>query len=314
MRPLPDRAAVETAAARIAGRVRSTPVLALEHDAFGLDADHELVLKLESLQHAGSFKPRGALNRVLAAGTPPATGLIAASGGNHGAAVAWVARRLGLPAEIFVPAIASPAKIRRLRDFGAVVQVSGADYSEALAACDARRATSGALAVHAYDDPDVVAGAGTLAREFEQQAGALDSVLVAVGGGGLLGGLLAWWGERVRVIAVESAGCPTLHRALIAGHPLDVAVSGLVADSLGARRIGALGWQLVQRYPVTSLLVDDDAIRNAQHALWRDLRVVAEPGGATALAALLSGAYRPAPGERVGVIVCGGNADPAALA
>ncbi|MDE2176741.1 MAG: serine/threonine dehydratase [Xanthomonadaceae bacterium] len=313
MIPLPDRAAVEAAAARIAGRVRSTPVVALERGAFGLDRVRGLVLKLESLQHAGSFKPRGALNRVLAAGRPPGAGLIAASGGNHGAAVAWVGRVLGLPAEIFVPAIASPAKVRRLRDFGATVHVGGAGYSEALAACEVRRAESGALAVHAYDDPDVVAGAGTLAREFEQQAGALDSVLVAVGGGGLLGGLLAWWGERVRVIAVESVGCPTLHDALAAGHPVDVAVSGLVADSLGARRIGTLGWQLARRYPVTSLLVEDAAIRDAQHALWRDLRVAAEPGAATALAALLSGAYRPAAGERVGVIVCGGNADLAAL-
>ena len=313
MSPLPDRDAVAAAAARIAGRVRVTPVLRPGSGAFGL-GDLAPALKLESLQHAGSFKPRGALNRVLAAGTLPAAGLIAASGGNHGAAVAWVARALGVRAEIFVPAIAGPAKIARLRDFGATVRVGGADYSEALAACEARRAESGALAIHAYDDTDVVAGAGTLAREFEQQAGALDSVLVAVGGGGLLGGLLAWWGERVRLIAVESAGCPTLHAALAAGRPVDVAVSGLVADSLGARRIGALCWQLVRQYPVTSLRVDDDAIRTAQRALWRETRLVAEPGGATALAALLTGAYRPAPGERIGVIVCGGNADLAALA
>lgn len=313
MSPLPDRDAVEAAAARIAGRVRVTPVLRPGSGAFGL-GDLAPALKLESLQHAGSFKPRGALNRVLAAGRLPAAGLIAASGGNHGAAVAWVARALGVRAEIFVPAIASPAKIARLRDFGATVRVGGADYSEALAACEARRAESGALAIHAYDDTDVVAGAGTLAREFEQQVGALDSVLVAVGGGGLLGGLLAWWGERVRLVAVESAGCPTLHTALAAGRPVDVAVSGLVADSLGARCIGAICWQLVRQYPVSSLLVDDDAIRAAQRAFWRETRLVAEPGGATALAALLTGAYRPAPGERVGVIVCGGNADLAALA
>lgn len=313
MSPLPDRDAVEAAAARIAGRVRVTPVLRPGSGAFGLD-DLAPTLKLESLQHAGSFKPRGALNRALAAGRLPAAGLIAASGGNHGAAVAWVARALGVRAEIFVPAIASPAKIARLRDFGAAVRIGGADYSEALAACEARRAESGALAIHAYDDTDVVAGAGTLAREFEQQAGALDSVLVAVGGGGLLGGLLAWWGERVRLVAVESAGCPTLHAALAAGRPVDVAVSGLVADSLGARRIGSICWQLARRHPVSSLLVDDDAIRAAQRALWRETRLVAEPGGATALAALLTGAYRPAPGERVGVIVCGGNADLAALA
>lgn len=314
MRPLPDRTAVEAAAARIAGHVRVTPVLALERGAFGSDTACQIAFKLESLQHAGSFKPRGALNRVLAAGTLPTAGLIAASGGNHGAAVAWVAHRLGVPAEIFVPTIASLAKIQRLRDFGAMVHVGGADYTEALAACETRRAESGALAIHAYDDDDVAAGAGTLAREFEQQTAALDSVLVAVGGGGLLSGLLAWWGKRVRVIAVESAGCPTLHNALAAGHPVDVAVSGLVADSLGARRIGAIGWQLVRQYPVTSLLVGDNAIRAAQRALWRDVRVVAEPGGATALAALHSGAWQPAPGERVGVIVCGGNADLAALA
>lgn len=313
MSPLPDRTAVEAAAARIAGRVRVTPVLMPGAGAFGL-VDLALALKLESLQHAGSFKPRGALNRALAAGALPPAGLIAASGGNHGAAVAWVARALGVNAEIFVPAIASPAKIARLRDFGATVHVSGADYSEALAACEARRAESGALAIHAYDDADVVAGAGTLAREFEQQTGALDTVLVAVGGGGLLGGLLAWWGERVRVVAVESTGCATLHDALAAGHPVDIAVSGLVADSLGARRIGAIAWALAARQPLGSVLVDDDAIRTAQRALWRETRIVAEPGGATALAALLAGAYRPAPGERVGVVVCGGNADLAALA
>lgn len=310
----PDRCAIETAAARIAGRVRVTPVIELERGAFGLAPAVAVTLKLESLQHAGSFKPRGAFNRVLAQAALPAAGLIAASGGNHGAAVAHVARALGVRAEIFVPEIVAPAKLARLRDDGADVRIGGRDYAEALAACEARRAASGALPVHAYDDADVVAGQGTLARELEAQVPQLDTVLVAVGGGGLIGGVAAWYAGRVRVVGVEPHGCATLRRALDAGAPVDVPVSGLAAGSLGARRIGSIGFALAQAHVADAVLVDDDAIRAAQHALWRELRVFAEPGGATALAALLAGAYRPAPGERVGVIVCGGNGDPAALA
>ncbi|MCE5232613.1 MAG: threonine/serine dehydratase [Mizugakiibacter sp.] len=311
---LPDHPAIETAAARIAGRVRVTPVVELERGAFGLAPAAAVTLKLESLQHAGSFKPRGAFNRVLAQAALPAAGLIAASGGNHGAAVAHVARTLGVRAEIFVPEIVAPAKLARLRDYGADVRVGGRDYAEALAACEARRAESGALPVHAYDDVDVVAGQGTLARELEAQAPRLDTVLVAVGGGGMIAGVAAWYAGRVRVVGVEPHGCATLRRALDAGVPVDVPVSGLAADSLGARRAGSIAFALAQAHVADVVLVDDDAIRAAQRALWRELRVFAEPGGATALAALLAGAYRPAPGERVGVIVCGGNGDPAALA
>lgn len=302
---------MEEAAARIAPHARRTPVLELAPGELGVDAP--VVLKLELLQHAGSFKARGALNALLS-GPVPAAGVIAASGGNHGLAVAWAARRLGHPAEVFVPTIASPTKLERLRGTGARVSVTGRDYAEALEASRARAKETGARAIHAYDQPEVLAGQGTLARELEAQAGRLDTVLVAVGGGGLLGGLLAWWEERLRVVAVEPEAAPTLQHALQAGAPVDAPVGGIAADSLGARRVGELAFALARRCLYESLLVSDEAIAAAQGALWRELRIAAEPGGAAALAALLSGAYRPAPGERVGVIVCGGNVDLGALA
>ena len=296
---------------RIAPHVRRTPVLRLEAGALGVGA--ALTLKLENMQHAGSFKPRGALNRMLSAVLPVA-GVIAASGGNHGAAVAWAAARLGVNAEIFVPSVASPAKVERIRGFGATVHVGGAAYADAFAASQLRAAESGALVVHAYDQPETIAGQGTVALEFEAEAPELDSVIVACGGGGLVAGVAAWFVGRVKVIAVEPEDCPTLSAALRAGRPVDVEVGGLAVDSLGARRIGELTLPLCVRYVAHSVLVSDAAIRAAQLALWREFRIAAEPGGAAALAALISGAYSPKPGERVGVLVCGGNLDPATLA
>jgi threonine dehydratase len=304
---------IEAAAARIAPYVRETPVIALEDGAFGLSA--RLALKLEFMQHSGSFKPRGAFNRMLSHRPVPA-GVIAASGGNHGAAVAYAARRLGQRAEIFVPAIAAPAKIQRIRDYGAAVTVTGADYAEALAASSRRAAETGALVVHAYDQPEVIAGQGTVGRELARQAGALDSVLVAVGGGGLIGGIAAWFADAagVRIVGVEPARAPSLARALAAGRPVDVEVGGIAADSLGARRVGELMFAIARRRVDEVVLVEDDDIVAAQKALWRELRLVAEPGGAAALAALPAGRYRPAAGARVGVVVCGANTDPGSVA
>ncbi len=300
---------IEAAALRIAPHVRATPVLETEAAAFGT----AVALKLECLQHTGSFKPRGAFNRILSAAVP-AAGVIAASGGNHGMAVAFAARALGYRAEVFVPEIATPVKQQRLRELGAVLTVTGRDYAEAFAACEARQRDSGALLVHAYDQREVLAGQGTTAREFEAQVPDLDTVLVAVGGGGFAGGIAAWFQGRVRVVAVEPETSCALHAALEAGAPVDVPVSGIAADSLGARRIGALAFDVARRYVAGTVLVSDAAIREAQRALWREVRVVAEPGGATALAALISGAYRPAPGERLGALVCGANCDPGSVA
>jgi threonine dehydratase len=278
----------------------------LESGIWGLDG--EIVLKFEQLQHTASFKPRGAFNRILSNQVPEA-GVIAASGGNHGIAVAYAARRLGHRAEIFVPKVCSPVKIERLRDYGAQVSIMGANYAEALEASQARAAQTGALVVHAYDQPEVLAGQGTLGYEFAQQAPKLDTVLLAVGGGGLIGGVAAWFAGDVRVIGVEPENAPSMARALDVGQPIDVEVGGVAVDSLGARRVGGLAFEMVQRYVERVVLVSDKHIRAAQHSLWNDLRIVAEPGGATATAALLSGAYKPAPGERVGVVICGGNAD-----
>jgi threonine dehydratase len=298
---------VEAAAQRIAPHVRVTPVLALEPRAFGSAA--QLTLKLELMQHTGSFKARGAFNRILSAQVPDA-GVIAASGGNHGAAVAYAARQLGHVAEIFVPERTPDIKVERLRRYGARVVLSGASYAEAYAASRQRAAQSGALEVHAYDQPEVVAGQGTLGRELEAQAPDLDTVLVAVGGGGLIAGVAAWYASRVRVVAVEPERCPTLYSAVEAGAPVDVEVSGVAADSLGARCIGRLAFDVAQQHVHSVVLMSDEEIRASQRALWDSLRILAEPGGAAALAGLRSGKYQPAPGERVGVIVCGGNTDP----
>lgn len=302
---------IEAAAKRLQGHVRRTPILTLEPGALGCHA--QLTLKLELLQHSGSFKARGAFNALLSLAVPKA-GVIAASGGNHGAAVAFAAQSLGHQAEIFVPALASPAKIARIESFGAKVHVIPGAYADALEASKLRAAESGALAIHAYDAPATVAGQGTLGRELDAQMNMLDTVLVAVGGGGLVGGIAAWFQGRVRVIGIEPAACPTLERAFAANAPVDVAVGGLAADSLGAKRIGEIPFAIAREHVERVVLVEDDAIRAAQQVLWRDLRLMSEPGGATALAALLSGAYKPALGEKVAVILCGGNVDPASLA
>lgn len=301
---------IDEAARRLHGLVRRTPILPLELGALGTHA--QLTLKLELLQHSGSFKARGAFNSLLSLPVP-AAGVVAASGGNHGAAVAFAARSLGHKAEIFVPSLASAAKIARIESLGAEVRVVPGAYADALAAAELRKAETGALAIHAYDAPATIAGQGTLARELDAQCTLLDTVLVAVGGGGLIGGVAAWFQNRVRVVGVEPVACPTLQRAFAAKAPVDVEVGGLAADSLGARRAGALPFAIAKDFVEGIVLVEDDAIRAAQQVLWRDLRLATEPGGATALAALLSGAYRPALGEKVAVILCGGNVDPGTL-
>ena len=306
----PDAAAIRAAAARIASRIRRTPLLRLSAADLGTPCD--VTLKLELLQASGSFKPRGAFNRLLS-GPLPASGVIAASGGNHGAAVAYAARALGVKAEIFVPEITGPAKLARIRAYGATLVQGGASYDEARQACEARAAETGALMVHAYDQPEVLAGQGTVALELEEQAPELTHVLVATGGGGLIGGMAAWYGERAEVVSVEPEGCPTLYTALREGHPVSAPVGGVAADSLGARQVGALMFEVARQHIGTAVLVPDDAIRAARQALWEACRIVAEPGGATALAALLCGAFVPPDGARVGVLVCGGNTDPASL-
>ncbi|MGL4324905.1 MAG: threonine/serine dehydratase [Beijerinckiaceae bacterium] len=301
---------ITNADATIAAHIRRTPLLRPQRGSFGLG--HDLMLKLELLQHAGSFKPRGAFYNLLERKAPKA-GVAAASGGNHGAAVAYAAKRLGLPARIFVPEISSPAKIAAIRHFGAEVVVGGARYNDALAACEAYVAHSGALSVHAYDALETVTGQGTLAHEWHEQLAAMgdgiDTVLVATGGGGLVSGIAAYWHGKVKVVAVEPEGSCALHAALQAGGPVDVAVESVAADSLGARNVGALVHQICAATVDHVALVPDASIVEAQKLLWRDIRIAAEPGGATALAALLSGAYAPARDERVGVLVCGGNVD-----
>lgn len=303
-----SRADIDAAAARLVGRVRHTPVLRPGPGTF--EVAHPLVVKLELLQHTGSFKPRGAFNRVLTAPGVPAAGLIAASGGNHGAAVAFVAAAAGLPVEIFVPEATSPVKVERLRHFGVEPTVAGALYDDAQAACERRAAETGALMVHPYEHPAVVAGQGTVGRELEADAPDLDTVLVAVGGGGLIAGVAAWYDRRVRVVGVEPETSRCLGAALDAGRQVEVEVSGIASDSLGARRVGDLAFTIAGAAVERAVAVPDTAIAAAQRALWSDLRVMAEPGGATALAALLAGAYVPEPDERVGVVVCGANVDP----
>jgi threonine dehydratase len=285
--------------------VRRTPIVELSGADWGLPAC-EVFLKLELTQHSGSFKARGAFAHLLTRAVPEA-GVIAASGGNHGAAVAFAARRLGKRAQIFVPRISSPAKIERIRREQAVLEIGGERYADALAASHARALQSGALEVHAYDAIETMLGTASLAAELEEQVSDLDAVLVAVGGGGLIGGVAAWFGGRVRVIGVEPERAPTLARALDAGRPVDVEVEGIAADSLGARRIGAHVFPVAERHVAKVVLLEDAHIRAAQEALWDKVRIVAEPGGAAALAALLSGRYACKAGERVGIVVSGGN-------
>ncbi len=311
----PSAADVDAAAERIRGRVRLTPVMDTSlrdfdtaTDVIDTASDQRVTLKLELQQHTGSFKVRGAFNRLLSAGCPPE--VIAASGGNHGLAVAYAASRLGLRAEIFVPVTAPAVKVDGIRASGAQVRSVGTSYADALAASLDRAEQSGALMVHAYDCRDVVAGQGTVGRELEQAAPDVDTVLVATGGGGLVGGIAAWWSGRARVVSVEPFGAPTMHAALTAAAPVDVPVDSVAADSLGARRVGAPGFAAATAAGVVPVLVTDEDIMRARSLLWTRCRVAAEPGGATALAGLLSGAYRPAAGERVAVVVCGGNAAP----
>jgi len=310
-----DRSAIEAAATRITPHIRHTPVMRLLAGDLGLP--FPVTLKLELLQHAGSFKPRGAFNRILSAreaGALPPSGVIAASGGNHGAAVAYAARALGLTAEIFVPELTPESKRARIESFGARLVRGGAAYVEALAASRERQAQTGAMEVHAFDHADVLAGQGTTAREFEADAPELTHVLVATGGGGLIGGMAAWYASRVQVISVEPEGCPALHDALAAGTPVPSPVGGVAADALGARQVGALMFPIARAHVAAAVLVKDDAIIAAQRLLWDRMRLIAEPGGATALAAVLSGAWAPPPGARVGVLVCGANTDPAKVA
>lgn len=312
LRMHPTRAEIEAAAARIAPHIRRTPVLRLAAGELGLDLP--LTLKLECLQATGSFKPRGAFNRMLTADVP-AAGVVTASGGNHGAAVAHAARALGHRAEVFCPLATPAAKADRITALGATLHRIGAAYDEARQASEARAAETGALLVHAYDQPEILAGQGSLGREMDQDAPEVTHWLVATGGGGLIGGIAAWFaGSATQVISVESEGCPTLATALREGRPVPVEVGGLAADSLGARQIGAHGFAVARAHVAAAVLVPDAAIRAAQGRAWQALRLVVEPGGAAALAALISGRFVPPPGARVGVLVCGSNADPAGIA
>ncbi|HSL50286.1 MAG TPA: threonine/serine dehydratase [Candidatus Deferrimicrobiaceae bacterium] len=300
-----DRAAIARTYELIAPYIRTTPVVEASGADFGLSA-FPLSLKLELFQHAGSFKTRGAFANLLTRAIPVA-GVAAASGGNHGAAVAYAAMRLGVKARIFVPTVSSPAKIARIRSYGADLVVTGERYADALAASQAWIAESGALPVHAFDQEETLLGQGTLALELGRQAPDLTTLLVSVGGGGLIGGIAAWCGDRPRVIGVEPEAAPTLTRALEAGKPVDAPAGGLAADSLAPRRVGELVFPIARAHIARVLLVSDAAIRRAQDALWETLRVVAEPGGAAAFSALLSGAYAPGPDERVAAVVSGGN-------
>jgi threonine dehydratase len=309
MTPLPDtridRDQITAIEKIIRPHIRRTPIIETDGDDFGIDSV-PLIFKLELLQHSGSFKARGAFANLLLRMIPPA-GVVAASGGNHGAAVAYAAMKLGVPAKIFVPTVASPEKIERIRGCSAELVIIGERYAEALAASERWAAESGALTLHAYDQYETLLGQGSVGFELEQQSPDLDSLLVAVGGGGLIGGVASWYANRIKIIGVEPEAAPTLHNALQAGRPVDSPAGGIAADSLAPRQVGALMFPIAQKFVSGVTLVTDDAIQQAQQVLWKVLRIVAEPGGAAAFAALLSGRYKPQPGERVGVLVCGGN-------
>jgi threonine dehydratase len=290
---------------RIRRYIRRTPVVDIDGADLGL-ASGRLVLKLEQLQHSGSFKARGAFANLLTRQLP-AAGVVAASGGNHGTAVAYAARTLKLLAKIFIPSVASPAKVARIREYGADLVIAGDRYADALAASEVWAQQSGAMPVHAFDQEETMLGQGTIGMELDDQAPEIDTLLVAVGGGGLIGGLAAWYAGRIKVVGVEPAAAPTLTRALEAGHPVDAEAGGLAADSLAPRRVGERIFPIAQRFVHGTVLVSDEAIRRAQDALWQTLRIVVEPGGAAAFSAILSGGYQPEVGERVAVIVSGGN-------
>ncbi|HEX3967214.1 MAG TPA: threonine/serine dehydratase [Edaphobacter sp.] len=289
----------------LAPHIRRTPVVDVDATDFKLNMG-SLSLKLELLQHAGSFKSRGAFTNLLTREVPPA-GVVAASGGNHGAAVAFAAMKLGIPAKIFIPSVASPAKIQQIREYGAELVIAGERYADALASSELWLAQSGAISIHAFDQVETMLGAATVGLEFEQQRSDLDTLLVSVGGGGLIAGIAAWFGGRIKVVGVEPELAPTLTRALEAGRPVDAEAGGIAADSLAPRRVGELVFPILQRYVSDTVLVTDDSIREAQRLLWKILRVVSEPGGVTSFAALTSRRYVPEPDERVGVLICGAN-------
>ncbi|TMR40587.1 threonine/serine dehydratase [Actinomadura geliboluensis] len=307
---------VRAAARRVAGRVRRTPLI--EVDPAPLAPAGRMWLKLELAQHTGSFKARGAFNHVLAArdaGRLPRAGVVAASGGNAGLAFAYAAAETGVPAEVFVPETAPAVKVARLRALGAAVVQVGTRYAEAQDAALKRAADAGALFCHAYDLPEVCAGQGTLGLEIlEQTGGEVDTVLLAVGGGGLMAGVATALDGRARVVGVEPATIPTLERALHAGGPVDVAVSGVAADSLGATRLGDIAFAVASRTGVRPVLVSDEAIIDARRFVWDEYRLVVEHGTAAAVAALRAGAYRPSPDERVLIVLCGANTNPSDLA
>ena len=300
-----DQESIRATYDAIRPHIRQTPILEADGADFGLPS-FPLTLKLEQLQHAGSFKTRGAFANLLLREIPPA-GVVAASGGNHGAAVAYAARKLGVKAKIFVPVVSSPTKTDRIREYGAELVVTGNRYADALSASEEWARESGALPVHAYDQPETLLGQGTLALELARQAPLLDSLLVAVGGGGLIGGIAAWYAGAIKVIGVEPEGAPTLTAALKAGAPVDAPAGSIAADSLAPLQVGKLMFPIARAHVARVVLVSDDALRQAQQALWSSARLVAEPGGAAALAALLSRQHVPAPGERVGVVISGGN-------
>ena len=308
METIPDtisRERIESAERTIRPYIRRTPVVEIAGGDFGFDWG-PIILKLELLQHSGSFKARGAFANLLLREVPKA-GVVAASGGNHGVAVAYAAKTLNIPAKIFLPSISSPAKIQRIRDYGAHLVVGGERYADALAASKVWVAQSGALPVHAFDQTETLLGQGTVGLELQAQAPALDTVLVAVGGGGLIGGIAAWYAGSIAIVGVEPEASPTLSKALEAGRPVDAETGGIAADSLAPKRVGERGFPIAQRYVDRVVLVSDDAIARAQEMLWSVTRIVAEPGGAAAFAALTSGRYRPRPGERVGIVLCGAN-------
>jgi threonine dehydratase len=294
---------------RIRPYIRHTPVLRVDMADFGRDP-LAVDLKLECLQHSGSFKARGAFTNLLERPVPEA-GVVAASGGNHGAAVAYAAMRLGHKATIFVPEVSPPAKLERIRSYGADLVVGGARYAEALAASERFAEETGALQVHAFNQEETLVGQGTLGLEIESDLPDIDTLLVAVGGGGLIGGIATWFAGRIRIIAIEPEGAPTLYRAFEAGRPVDAPAEGIAADSLAPKRVGEMMFPIAEAFVERSILVSDDDIIAAQKALWNRVRIVSEPGGAAAFAALLSGRYAPGPSERVAVLVCGANTNPA---
>jgi threonine dehydratase len=299
------RESITSAYQLVRPHIRRTPVLEANGADFGLEPI-ALTFKLELMQHAGAFKTRGAFANLLMRKVPSA-GVVAASGGNHGVAVAYAAMKLGIRAKIFLPTISSPAKIARIREYGAELVVAGEDYAEALAGSEAWLKQSGALPVHAFDQTETLLGQGGVGLELEEQAGGLDTLLVPVGGGGLIGGIAAWYAGRVKIVGVEPEASPTLARALAAGRPVDAEVGGIAADSLAPRRIGELVFPIAQRYVDKVVLVRDEEIHKAQLLLWKGLRIACEPGGAAAFAALSSGHYDLRGSERIGIVISGGN-------